>query len=76
MIISNLKPAVNRQPMFPRGGPEELAKVHNVHYNSYMTAPHIKIINEIPQGGRIQLDQRSNMFFENLYILTRVGSGA
>ena len=22
----HLKPAVNRQPMFPRGGPEELAK--------------------------------------------------
>ena len=25
----NLKPAVNRQPLFPRGGPEELAEQHN-----------------------------------------------
>ena len=27
--LMNLKPAVNRQPLFPRGGPEELAEPHN-----------------------------------------------
>ena len=27
--LVNLKPAVNRQPLFPRGGPEELAEPHN-----------------------------------------------
>ncbi len=29
LIICDLKPAVNRQPLFPRGGPEELAEQHN-----------------------------------------------
>ena len=30
MEIKNLKLAVNRQPLFPRGGPEELAELQNV----------------------------------------------
>ena len=29
-LYVNLKPAVNRQPMFPRGWPEELAESYNV----------------------------------------------
>ena len=47
IMFHDLKPAVNRQPKFPRGRPEELANVHNVRDESYMSAPHLPIPNEM-----------------------------
>ena len=68
--MSNLKPAVNRQPKFPRGWPEELANVHDVRANSYMSAPHLRIHNAISLG------QHSNQFLQRQYIFADVRLGA
>ena len=43
LLHGYLKPAVNRQPMFPRGGPEELAEFQHDQKNSDVWASHLKM---------------------------------